>query len=179
MQNNIISAGLVYFYLCGALKDDLIALEAVDSYRNLPEGFYDNIRRRLSNKEDVPDVVHIFGIIGDPKKVDNISTIIRSGFDSNASNILNGKRIKKTNLQLDHLGNTYFKIIQEFFLEEQGHFPYVLNREGEEWNVNCIWCSNAAESKIHGLADSALTIWLENEVPTIVGKQLMLRSFFM
>lgn len=179
MQSKTISAGLVYFYLCGVLKDDQIALEVVDSYRNLPEGFYEKVCCHLYEKEDIRDIVHIFGVIGNPEKVDNLSTIIKSGFDSNISNILNGKRIKKSNRQLDCLGNTYFKIIQEFFLEEPGHFPYALNHEGKKWNVNCVWCSNAAESKIYGLANSALSIWLENEIPTIVGKQLMLRSFFM
>lgn len=179
MHSKTISAGLVYFYLCGVLKDDQIALEVVDSYRNLPKGFYENIRYHLFEKEDIADVVHIFGVIGDSEKVNNLSTIIKSGFDSNVSTLLRGKRIKKSNRQLDELGNTYFKIIQEFFLEEPDHFPYALNHEDEEWNVSCIWCSNAVESKIHGLANSALSIWLENEIPTIVGKQLMLRSFFM
>ena len=179
MQKTIISAGLVYFYLYGILKDDQIALEVVDSYRSLPEGFYEKVCYHLYEKEDMPDVVHIFGLIGDSEKVDKLSAIIKDGFDSNVSNILNGKRIKKSNRQLDDLGNTYYKLVQEFFLEEPEHFPYALNREDEDWNVKCIWCSNAAESKIHGLANSALSIWLENEVPTVVGKQLMLRSFFM
>ena len=179
MYNKLVSAGLVYFYLYGVLKDDQIALEVVDSNHNLPDGFYEKVCCHLYEKEDVPDVVHIFGVVGDPNKVDTLSTILKNGFDNNVSNILNGKRIKKSNRQLDYLGNTYFKLIQEFFLEEPGHFPYALNHEGEEWNVKCIWCSNAAESQIHELANSALSIWLENEIPTIVGKQLMNRSFFM
>lgn len=178
MQNKTISAGLVYFYLCGTLKDNQIALEVVDSYHNLPEGFYKKIRCHLFEKEAIGDMVHVFGVIGNSEKVNNLSSIIKNGFDSNVSNLLNGKRIKKSNRQLDELGNTYFKIIQEFFLEEPGHFPYAVNHENDEWTVSCVWCSNAAESKIHVLANSTFSIWLENEVPTAVGKQLMLRSFF-
>ena len=82
MGNKIVSAGLVYFYLYGVLKDDQIALEVVDSNRNLPDGFYEKVCFHLYEKEDIPDVVHIFGVIGDPKKVDTLSTIIKNGFDT-------------------------------------------------------------------------------------------------
>ena len=94
MQNKVASAGLVYFYLYGVLKDDQIALEVLDSYRSLPEGFYEKVCYHLYEKEDMPDVVHIFGVIGDSEKVDKLSAIIKNGFDSNVSNILNGKRKK-------------------------------------------------------------------------------------
>ena len=87
MNNKISSAGLVYFYLYGVLKDDQIALEIVDSHRHLPEGFYERICYHLYEKEAIPDVVHIFGVIGDPEKVDKLSAITKNGFDSNISNI--------------------------------------------------------------------------------------------
>lgn len=179
MHSKIVSAGIVYFYLCGILKDDQIELSVVDSYRGFSQGFYDKIRYKLCEKEAANDVAHIFGVIGDPDKVDGISSIIKAGFQSNIDNVINRKPVIKKSSQLDEMGNAYFKIIQEFFLEEPDHFPYALNREIDEWNVRCIWCSNAEESKIHSLANSVLSIWLENEVPAIVGKQLMLRSFFM
>ena len=72
----------------------------------------------------------------------------------------------------------YYKLIQEFVCEAPNHFPHEYNKSDEEWRLNCTWSSNAPENIAHSLASSAIDIWLKEESPTVAGKQVINRSFF-
>lgn len=177
-NEKIISAGVVYFYLCGILEENNVILKVVDSYRCLPDEFYNKVFSIITDSEDSEKCVHIFGVIGIPHKIERISSITELGIKENCNRIISGDDIIKEDDSLDCLGNLYFRMVQEFFLEAPDHFPYKLTRDNDDWKLNCIWCGNTNDETLHALADSAIKIWLENEAPETLGKQLMLRSFF-
>ena len=177
-DEKISSAGVVYFYLCVVLEEGNVIINVVDSYRCLPEEFYNKVFSKIADSEDFEACVHIFGAIGISKKIERISSKIELGLKENCNRIINGNDIIREDNSLDCLGNLYFRMIQEFFLEEPDHFPYKLTRDTDDWELNCIWCGKPDNKTSHVLADNAIEIWLENEAPEMLGKQLMLKSFF-
>ena len=170
----------MYFYLRGVLgENNQISIYVQDTYKCLPDAFYKNVSFVSSEEDDGENVVHVFGVIGVSDKINTISEIIKAGIQSNYQRIINGKSISKTNSKLDKTGNVYYKLIQEFVCEASNHFPYEYNKKDEEWSLNCVWSSNAAENIAHSLASSTIDIWLEEEIPVVAGKQIINRSFFM
>ena len=177
-NEKLVSAGVVYFYLCGILEENSVMLNIVDSYRCLPDEFYNKVFSKIADSGDFEKCVHIFGVIGISKKIEMISYKIESGLKENCSRIINENDIIKEDDNLDRVGNLYFRMIQEFFLEGQARCPYKIVRNRDGWKLSCIWCGNSNDETLYTLADRTIEIWLENEAPEMLGKQLMLRSFF-
>ena len=180
MKERISTAGMLYFYLRGTLNgNNQVYIYVQDTYKCLPEAFYEYVFKDFIDEDRNKNVVYMFGTIGIPHKVHKIADVIKTGIQSNYKRIIAGKEIIKGTSKLDKTGNVFFKLVQEFFCEELNHFPYSYSKETEEWVLNGFWSSNAPEKIAHSLANSVIDIWLEKERPLIVGKQIMTRSFYM
>ena len=180
MRRYVLSAGIMYFYLRGVLEENnQISIYVQDTYKCLPDAFYKNVSFASLEEDDGENVVHVFGVIGASDKINAIAEVVKTGIQGNCQRIINGKSISKSNSKLDELGNVYYKLIQEFVCEAPNHFPYEYNESDEEWSLNCIWSSNATESIAYSLASRTIDIWIEEETPAIIGKQILTRSFFM
>lgn len=76
----IISAGMIFFHLYGTVfEEDKIFIDVIDNYRYLPDTFYQKSKERIVENRDNKDLIHIFGIVEMPEKVNNISSIIKDG----------------------------------------------------------------------------------------------------
>ena len=180
MVRYVLSAGIMYFYLRGVLEENnQISIYVQDTYKCLPDAFYKNVSFASLEEDDGENVIHVFGVIGVSDKINEIAEVVKTGIQSNCQRIINGKSISKSTTKLDQLGNVYYKLIQEFVCEAPNHFPYEYNKSDEEWRLNCTWSSNATENIAHSLVSSAIDIWLKEEIPTVAGKQIINRSFFM
>ena len=180
MKEKIISAGIMYFYLRGIMNDaGQISIYTQDTYKCLPEVFYERVFTTFFDEDDDRNVIHMFGVIGISNKIHMIADVVKKGLQNNCQRIIDGHDIRKSHVQLDPAGNSYFRLIQEFVCEMPDHFPYEYTKDGDGWSLSCVWSSNAFEGVAHSLAYSVMDIWLEKETPVMLGKQIMNRSFFM
>ena len=81
-EEKIISAGVTYFYLCGVLEEDNISLNVVDSYRCLPDEFYNRVFSIIANTDKSQDIIHMFGVIGAHEKIEKITDVVESGLNN-------------------------------------------------------------------------------------------------
>ena len=180
MKERTSSAGIMYFYLRGTLdENNQVCIYVQDTYKYLPDKYYERVCKDFSKKESDKNVVYMFGVIGTCSKVYKISTIIKEELKNNYQRVVEGKPIIKSAIQLDKIGNAQFKLVQEFFCEEINYFPYACSKEHGEWVINCVWGGNAPEEIAHSLANSTIGMWIENETPNLAGKQIINRSFYM
>lgn len=176
----ISSAGLVYFHICGTVSEEgEVCLQTCDSYRYFENGFYEQAKENVLETEFDEDVFHVMGVIGVQEKVDAIENVVRDGIRGNMQRICERKNLKKRDSVFDSYGNAFYQLVQEFFCEEPIHFPCGSAVEGPEWKLYYVFDGNPDHENMGRVADSLVTIWIEKEAPIIMGKQLMIRSFFM
>lgn len=157
-----------------------ISIYVQDTYKCLPDAFYERAVADSFEGDFEDKVVHIFGAIGVPDKIGVVAKVVKTGIQSNCKRIIEGKNIIKRSPKLDRIGNVYYKLIQEFIYEAPNHFSYEYNISNEEWLLNCVWSSNVSDKNIaNSLVNSTIDIWLNEELPTVAGKQIVNRSFFM
>lgn len=177
----ISSAGLVYFHLCGRVLDDnKICISQTNSYSYFEKGFYSNVKENIWKTQNENEIVHLFGVVGESSKVDAIQQIIKHGIQNNVQRIIERKRISKKNSSLDQYGNTFFRLIQEYFCEELDHFPCGGAFHDSQYTVYYVYAGDEnGDENVNMLANSMVELWIENEEPSLLGRQLMIRSFFM
>ncbi len=175
-KEKLCSAGLVYFYICGEEENDEIFIEHVNSYELLPNEFYKRVCELTEYMESFNSEIEIFGVLGLKDKVNDVKEIIIQGIRKNYEDIIEGKRIKKSNKWLDLMGNTFYRLIQEYFCCINIHKPTYDILQNEECLAVIFYDEQVEEPQV--IID-ALNLWLEKEEPIILGKQTKIQSFLL
>ncbi len=174
-NDKICSAGLIYFYITGVVQDDgLMSIEVIESGNHLPDAFYNNASEISMSFDNYPNGIEVFGLIGSSDRITPIKDIVRTGIQDNYNRILRGEEILTQSPTLDTYGNSFFKLVQEYFCERTDGIPTEYSCGTDNWELYCI---HKGGEKFSQYAENALSIWLDAEKPTIMGKQLILRSF--
>ena len=175
--NVLESAGLVYFYICGIVEKNEVHMVTVDSYRCFSDTFYVKVKEMFVEEDG--KVNHIFGVMGDSDKVDYIGNIICEEINNNYQKIINNEQINKSTPLFDNYGNSFFKVVQEFFCEYPNHFPREFQIEKEYMKVFTVYAGEAKSDAKAKEIETILKYWLTGEEPVMFGRQLMIRSFFL
>jgi hypothetical protein len=70
MKERTSSAGIMYFYLRGTLdENNQVCIYVQDTYKYLPDKYYERVCKDFSKKESDKNVVYMFGVIGTCSKV--------------------------------------------------------------------------------------------------------------
>lgn len=178
MKESISSAGLVYLYLNGYLKNDRLYTSSVDTYQYMENEFYQRVIEKIELTDEFNDIVHIFAVIGVKEKADQVHAILEGSIKDNFKRILDTKKIKKSNNYLDKIGNAFFRCIQEFFYEQLNHLPKRIYHDFNNFIIGGICCSRLPDDIGDSITNEIISLWLEQEKPALCGKQLMTRSFF-
>ena len=80
---------------------------------------------------------------------------------------------------LDTYGNIFYQIVQEFFYEDILKTPHSNMLESDNWKIYYMYGGIPDNRHMVAAVDGIVNTWLEIEEPTMIGKQLMIRSFFM
>ena len=181
MENlKINSAGILYFYLRGdRLDNEKINIEVVDTYKYLLDSFYKKTKECAEECIDPDNRIHIFGVIGINDKVDRISEAISNCIKENFERLLQRKTIRKRCSELDALGNIFNQAVQEFFVGETLIYPKRQHLRMEDMSLFYIYGADPKDFEKETLANATIETWLNKEVPGLLGKQVMIRSFYM
>ena len=151
-KKQISSAGLVYFHLCGKQSEDnQIHWEQTNSYCYFEKGFYSVVKEKLIKTRYEDDIVHLIGVIGEADKVEAIQQIAVKGIRDNAQRIIEGK---KKDLSLDQYGNTFYRLIQEYFYEELEYFPFGSVVSSNQCTAYYVYAGDVNNEKIGEIANS-------------------------
>lgn len=174
-KDKICSAGLIYFYIAGVEQgNEFMLIDVIESGNFLPDAFYINATEASALFDNFTNGVELFGIIGSKKRITSIKDVVKTEIKNNYYRNLKSEEIITYSSTLDEYGNSFFKLVQEYFCECTDGIPYEYELEAEGWNLYCIYKSG--EKNSHHI-ENALSIWLDMEKSTIIGKQLVLQSF--
>lgn len=179
MNDSISSAGLVYVYLNGYEEDGFLNIQTTDTYRYMEDAFYRQVMEKTAVADQDDDMVHIFAVVGANDKATRVYRLLEDELRENFQRILEEKSIRKSLQKLDKTGNAFFQCVQEFFCEQTGHFPKRIFRDYGEFVFVGIYCSSLPEEVGDSIAEGIVSLWMEREEPSLCGRQLMIRSFFL
>lgn len=178
MADTISSAGLLFLHLQGRRAGAAVDVEAMDTYRCIGEGFY-----RPAGPHGAAGAyeaeIHVFAVLGAEDRAGQIDERVCSGVKENCKRLLAGRKIRISHPELDLVGNTFFRCVQEFFCRPGAHIPRSCIMDCGAFTLRGIWCSPLEEEAALLLLRRVVAIWAENEAPCRYGRQLMLRSFLM
>lgn len=173
-KKKICSAGLLYFYIAGTGEDSRMNVYPIDTFSNLPDGFYEKVSLLSEDFDDYSEGVEVFGVIGLPDRVDAVKQLLESGIKNNYERIIDGKEIHKSSKLLDDYGNSFFRLVQEYFCEKPDHYPVGYSFADNGWKI---YYMHKGGEPYDQYAENAISVWTNAEHPTILGRQIMIKSF--
>lgn len=120
MADTISSAGLLFLHLQGRRAGAAVEVETMDTYRCIGEGFYRPAGPHGAAGAHEAEI-HVFAVLGAEDRAGQIDERVCSGVKENCKRLLAGRKIRISHPELDLVGNTFFRCVQEFFCRPGAH----------------------------------------------------------
>lgn len=138
-MKKINSAGILFIHLLGTILDNhKIEIHQVNTYQNA-FAFYQASKKLHEKMQDKVDI-ELYCILGITEKVEKISDIIKKNLETNFDRIIKEHSISLKDDNLDFLGNTFNRLVQEHIFPA-GEIKYPRKRRiiQGEWIIDCFW----------------------------------------
>lgn len=156
-MKKICSAGVMFLYLAGRMREDEVQTCQVDTYKNAFD-FYERVKEIQDEETDI----ELFCILGMPEKVEELVDVFTN----------------RINAQLDWQGKNFKKMLLEAQQRAVGiDFPISCSPDEEIWRMHCFVFGKLAGEEFEFLLDYMIGTWLQFEKPILSGKQIMTRTF--